>query len=120
MAGYSLKLQKRFKRKKSIRKKISGTTAQPRLSVYRSAKHIYAEIIDDTVGSTLVSASTLCKEITIKSTGNIKAAQKVGELLSKYAKSKKIKAVTFDRNGFLYHGRVKALAEAARSGGLEF
>ncbi len=120
MAGYSVKRQKRLKRKKSIRKKINGTTEQPRLSVYRSAKHIYAEIIDDTAGCTLASASTLSKEISLKDTGNIKAAQKVGELLSKNAKSKKIKTVIFDRNGFLYHGRVKALAEAARTGGLEF
>ncbi len=119
MARNSIKLQKRLKRKKSIRKKIAGTNDRPRLSVYRSARHIYAELIDDTEGRTLAAASTLSKEITVKATGNIEAAKKVGELLSKRAQSKNIKTVTFDRNGFLYHGRVKALAEAVRGCGLE-
>jgi len=120
LAANSLKLHKRLKRKKSIRKKISGTAARPRLSVFRTARHIYAEIIDDTVGLTLAAASTLSKDISVKATGNVEAAEKVGELLSKHAKRNKIKTVTFDRNGFLYHGRVKALADAARKGGLEF
>ena len=83
---------------------------------------MYAQIIDDTTGKTIVSASTLSKELKgkIKSSGNVEAAKKVGELLSKIAKQNKISAVAFDRNGFLYHGRVKALADAAREGGLEF
>ena len=114
--------EKRIRRKKSIRKKISGTAERPRLSVFRTPKHIYAQIIDDATGNTLVSASTLSKELkgSLKSTGNAAAAIKVGELLSKTAKKKKVVSVAFDRNGFLYHGRVKALAEAAREGGLDF
>ena len=114
--------EKRIRRKKSIRKKISGTAERPRLAVFRSPKHIYAQIVDDTTGKTLVSVSTLSKELKgkLKSTGNVDAAAKVGELLSKAAKAKKVAQVSFDRNGFLYHGRVKALAEAAREGGLDF
>lgn len=122
MAAKSLKLEKRLKRKKSIRRRISGTAERPRLSIFRSASHMYAQIIDDTNGKTIVSASTLSKPLKgkLKSTGNIEAAKKVGELLSKEAKKKKIESVCFDRNGFLYHGRVKALADAARDGGLKF
>ncbi len=117
-----MKLQKRLKRKKSIRKRISGTSGRPRLCVYRSSRHIYAQVIDDTTGSTIAAASTLSKELKgkIDSTGTVDAARKVGELLAKAAKKKKVTKVAFDRNGFLYHGRVKALAEAAREGGLEF
>ncbi len=113
---------KRIRRKKSIRKKIGGTTERPRLSVFRSPRHIYAQIIDDSTGKTLATASTLSKELKgkLKNTGNADAAAKVGELLSKTAKKKKVGSVAFDRNGFLYHGRVKALAEAARAGGLDF
>lgn len=122
MSNKNPKLNKRIKRKKSIRKIISGTSERPRLSVFRSSRHLYAQIIDDTTGSTILSASTNSKELkgTLKNTGNIEAAQKVGELISKTAKKKKIVSVTFDRNGFLYHGRVKALADAARAGGLDF
>lgn len=122
MAAKNAKLNKRLKRKKSIRKNIVGTTERPRLSIFRSASHMYAQIIDDSKGQTLVSASTLSKDLKgkLKSTGNIEAAQKVGELISKEAKKKKIETVSFDRNGFLYHGRVKALADAARDGGLKF
>ncbi len=122
MGSKSLKLKKRLKRKKSIRKRISGTSGRPRLCVYRSSRHIYAQVIDDTTGSTIAAASTLSKELKgkIDSTGTVDAARKVGELLAKAAKKKKVTKVAFDRNGFLYHGRVKALAEAAREGGLEF
>ena len=122
MAAKSDRLEKRFRRKKSIRKRLVGSTERPRLSIFRSSNHMYAQIVDDTTGNTIVSASTLSKELKgkIKSTGNIDAAKKVGELLSKVAKKNKISTVAFDRNGFLYHGRVKALADAARDGGLEF
>jgi len=122
LAAKNIKLEKRLKRKKSIRKSLCGTTERPRLSIFRSASHMYAQIIDDTSGQTIVSASTLSKELKgkLKSTGNIDAAKKVGALLSKEAKKKKISDVSFDRNGFLYHGRVKALADAARDGGLKF
>ena len=122
MSKQSLKLQKRLKRKKSIRKVISGASDRPRLSVFRSANNMYAQIVDDTTGQTLVAASTLSKELKgkLKNSGNVEAAKKVGELLSKLAKKKKVQKVAFDRNGYLYHGRVKALAETAREGGLEF
>ena len=122
MAAKSVRLEKRFRRKQSIRKRLEGSTERPRLSIFRTSSHMYAQIIDDTTGNTIVSASTLSKELKgkIKSTGNIDAAKKVGELLSKVAKKNKISTVAFDRNGFLYHGRVKALADAAREGGLEF
>jgi large subunit ribosomal protein L18 len=122
LAAKSDRLKKRFRRKQSIRKRLVGSTERPRLSIFRSTSHMYAQIVDDTTGNTIVSASTLSKELKgkIKSTGNIDAAKKVGELLSKVAKKNNISTVAFDRNGFLYHGRVKALADAARDGGLEF
>ncbi len=122
MGTRDIKLQKRERRKKSIRKVIGGTAERPRLSVYRSATNIYAQIIDDTSGNTLVAVSTLNKELKgkLKNGGNVEAAQKVGELLSKLAKKRKVTKIAFDRNGYLYHGRVKALADAAREGGLEF
>jgi large subunit ribosomal protein L18 len=88
--------------------------------VFRSSKHIYAQLIDDVSGVTLASASTLDKEIGLESTGNVDAAVKVGELVAKRAVEKGVKAVVFDRGGYLYHGRVKALADAARENGLEF
>ncbi len=105
-----------------MRKKVRGTEERPRLNVYRSLKHMYAQIIVDTRGETLVSASTLSKELRgkLKSTGNVEAAKEVGRLIAKKALEKGIKKVVFDRNGFLYHGRVKAVAEGAREGGLEF
>jgi len=110
----------RLKRHARVRAKLSGTEQRPRLNVYRSNKNIYAQIIDDVNGVTLASASTLDKDLTIESAGNVEAAQKVGELIAKRASEKGIKAVVFDRGGYLYHGRVKALAEAARENGLEF
>ncbi len=105
-----------------VRKKIKGTPERPRLNVYRSLGHMYAQIIDDTTGTTLVSASTLDKEIKgkNKSGGNKEAAKEVGNLIAKRAVKKGLKIVVFDRGGYLYHGRVKELAEAAREGGLEF
>ncbi|MGJ3204137.1 50S ribosomal protein L18 [Geobacillus thermoleovorans] len=110
----------RKKRHARIRKKIFGTAERPRLSVFRSNKHIYAQIIDDTKSATIVSASTLDKEFGLDSTNNIEAAKKVGELVAKRALEKGIKKVVFDRGGYLYHGRVKALADSAREAGLEF
>lgn len=117
------KLDKNATRKKRhgrVRAKLSGTEARPRLNVFRSNQHIYAQIIDDVNGVTLVSASTLDKELSLDSTKDTAAAQKVGELVAKRAAEKGISAVVFDRGGYLYHGRVKALADAARENGLEF
>ncbi|WP_141434131.1 50S ribosomal protein L18 [Bacillus sp. 03113] len=110
----------RKKRHARVRSKLSGTQARPRLNVFRSNKHIYAQIIDDVNGVTLVSASTVDKEIEISSSSNVDAAVKVGELVAKRAADQGIKAIVFDRGGYLYHGRVKALADAARENGLEF
>ncbi len=103
-----------------IRENISGTSERPRLCVFRSNANIEAQIIDDVKGVTLVSASSLEKELNLKNGGNIEAAKVIGTEIAKRAKKAKIKAVVFDRGGYLYHGRVKALAEAAREGGLEF
>jgi large subunit ribosomal protein L18 len=116
------KVLARQRRKKRVRKRIFGTPERPRLSVFKSAKHIYAQIIDDVHSQTLVSASTLDPEIreSIKYGGNIEAAKRVGALVGKRALEKGIKTVVFDRNGFLYHGRVKALADSAREVGLKF
>jgi large subunit ribosomal protein L18 len=110
----------RKKRHARVRSKLSGTAARPRLNVFRSSKHIYAQLIDDVNGVTLVSASTLDKEVSLESTGNVDAAINVGELVAKRAIEKGHKSVVFDRGGYLYHGRVKALADAARENGLEF
>ena len=112
-----------LKRKKRVRKKIRGSSEMPRLTVFKSAKHVYAQIIDDTSGYTLVAASTLSKELRPKAkgiSGNTKGAILVGEAIAKKGLGKGIKKVVFDRNGFLYHGRVKALADAAREQGLRF
>jgi large subunit ribosomal protein L18 len=109
----------RLKRHRRVRKNISGTAERPRLNVFRSAKHIYAQIIDDVAGVTLVSASTMDKDFN-EYGGNIDAAKKIGEIVAKRAIEKNIKAVVFDRGGYVYHGRVAALAEGAREGGLEF
>lgn len=117
------KLDKNATRKKRharVRAKLSGTAVRPRLNVFRSNSHIYAQIIDDVNGVTLASASTLDKELSLESTSNVEAAQKVGELVAKRAVEKGITAVVFDRGGYLYHGRVQALADAARENGLEF
>ena len=112
----------RQKRKKRVRSRITGTTERPRLNVFRSVKHIYAQAIVDTTGRTLVSVSTLSPELRgdLSHPGNIESAKKVGDLLAKKCLEKGIQRVVFDRSGYLYHGRVKALAEAARTGGLIF
>lgn len=115
------KFVSRYKRKVRIRKKITGSTECPRLSVFRSARHIYAQIVDDTIGKTLVSASTLDKEVKGSEFENkTAAAVKIGKLLAEKAKAKGIEKVVFDRNGYIYHGRVKALSEGAREAGLNF
>ncbi|MDO5040929.1 MAG: 50S ribosomal protein L18 [Peptoniphilus sp.] len=110
----------RIKRHKRIRNKISGTKSCPRLSVFRSNSHIYAQIIDDENGHTLAQASTLDKSLEVESTKNIEAAQEVGKLVAKRALDAGIENVVFDRSGYLYHGRIKALADAARENGLKF
>jgi large subunit ribosomal protein L18 len=117
-----MKIVGRERRKLRIRKKVGGTTERPRLSVFRSTKHIYAQVIDDVTGKTLAHASTLSKDLkgTLDDDKKMDAAKKVGALIAKVCKSKGIDKVVFDRNGYLYHGRVSALAEAAREAGLEF
>ena len=110
----------RVVRHNRIRSKISGTTEVPRLCVFRSNSGIYAQIIDDSKNSTIVSASSLDKDLKLTNGSNIEAAKVVGKSIAEKAKDKKIKTVVFDRGGYLYHGRVKALAEAARENGLEF
>jgi large subunit ribosomal protein L18 len=112
----------RVKRHLRVRKHIEGTTERPRLNIFRSSKHMYAQIIDDAQGVTIAAASTLDKDLAeqVSSGGNVEAARKVGELLAKRAKEKGVVKVVFDRGGYLYHGRVQALADAAREAGLEF
>jgi len=112
----------RNRRKKSIRNKVSGTQERPRLAVFRSGKHIYAQVIDDSSGVTLVSCSTVDKELksSVPKTWNKAAAQQVGEMIAGRALAKNIKTVVFDRAGYKFHGRVKSLAEGARKGGLVF
>ena len=110
----------RLERHARIRKNLAGTAERPRLNVFRSNANITAQIIDDEKGITLVSASTLEKELNIKNGGNVEAAKIIGAEIAKRAKKSKIDKVVFDRGGYLYHGRVKALAEAARENGLEF
>ncbi|MBI2390167.1 MAG: 50S ribosomal protein L18 [Deltaproteobacteria bacterium] len=118
----ALEIQGRERRKLRIRKKISGTPERLRLSVFRSAKHIYAQVVDDTKGITLAHASTLSKELDGQLEGKNKTeeAKAVGKLIGELCKKKGIDKVAFDRNGFIYHGRIKALADAARKAGLQF
>src|SRR3954467_7364402 len=115
----AMKIVGRERRKLRIRNKVNGTAERPRLSVFRSAKHIYAQVIDDATGATLAHASTLSKDLkgTLEEDNKVQAAKKVGTLIAKLCKSKKIDRVVFDRNGYLYHGRVSALAQAAREAG---
>ena len=122
MNAATLKRQARLKRKKRIRKKLSGTAERPRLSVFRSARYIYAQVVDDVSGHTLVSASSLEKAIQAKNDfeNNVAVARFVGKLVGERAAGKGIQSVVFDRNGFLYHGRVKAVSEGAREAGLDF
>ncbi|MEL6347084.1 MAG: 50S ribosomal protein L18 [Myxococcota bacterium] len=123
MAKTNPRFTARARRKRHIRKRVSGTPERPRLTVFRSTQHVYAQIIDDTVGKTLVSASTMSPELkdAIEGhRGNIEAAKHVGALLANKAKELGISQVVFDRNGYLYHGRVAALAQSARDAGLDF
>lgn len=113
----SQKVTKRLKSRARIRKKVAGSTERPRLTVFRSGKHIYAQIVDDVHGKTLVSFSTLEGEIKTK---NVESAKKVGAELAKRAIAKNIKSVVFDRSGYVFHGRVKAVADGAREAGLSF
>ncbi len=121
MAKTDAKVIARQKRVKRIRKKIVGTTERPRLCVFKSSKHIYAQVVDDSKGHTMVSASSLVSDVqTDDEKGKITIANKVGMLLAEKAKAQGIEKVVFDRGGFIYHGRIKALSEGARKGGLEF
>jgi large subunit ribosomal protein L18 len=114
----SVKEVARQKKKMRIRKRVTGTAERPRLCIFRSARHIYAQVIDDATGTTLVQASTL--DVDGLKNANKDTAKAIGAEVAKRAVGKNIKAVVFDRNGFLYHGRVKALADGAREGGLSF
>lgn len=110
----------RAKRKRRIRSRIVGSSDRPRLSVFKSAKHLYAQLINDTEGKTLVSASTRDKEGKKKTRATVAGAKEIGKILAQRAKTKGIKQVVFDRAGFRYHGQLKSLADAAREAGLEF
>jgi large subunit ribosomal protein L18 len=115
--------ESRQRRKKRVRRRLQGTSERPRLSVFRSAKHIYAQVIDDTTARTLLAVSSLSKEVKPQlqgKGGNKEGAAIIGGSIAKRALEQGIKKVVFDRSGFLYHGRIKALAEAARQNGLEF
>jgi len=122
MGSSAIRKQARIKRKKRIRKKIFGTQERPRLSVFRSSKHFYAQIVDDTRGHTLVAASSLEGAVREqpKFDDKVTMANHVGKLLGERAVEKGVKTVVFDRNGFLYHGRVKAFSDGAREAGLDF
>ena len=122
MEQSGIRLRRRFRRKKGIRKRVFGTCERPRLTVFRSHKGIYAQIIDDERGVTICQASTQSKDLReqIPYGGNIAAAKIVGAALAKGAKTREVERVCFDRNGYRYHGRVKALAEAVREGGVRF
>jgi large subunit ribosomal protein L18 len=116
------KVRQLERRRRRVRQMIMGTAERPRLNVFRSRSHIYAQIIDDIDGTTLAAASSLDKSLrkSLKSTGSIEAARAVGRLIADRAKAAKVGAVVFDRGGRLYHGRIKALADASREGGLQF
>ncbi|MCZ7647382.1 MAG: 50S ribosomal protein L18 [Planctomycetota bacterium] len=114
--------EQRRKRHRRVRKKIAGSQARPRLNVFRSSKHMHAQLIDDAAGATIVAASSLSKELRerFKTGANVEAAKEVGKLVARLAREKGIEKVVFDRGGYMYHGRVKALADGAREGGLRF
>ena len=121
MSASEIKNQRRLRRKKRVRKRIRGTAERPRLTVFRSLKNVYAQLIDDDAGRTLVEASTRSNELqgSLGYGGNVSAATRVGKLLAERAVGQGIKRATFDRNGYRFHGRVKALTEAAREAGLK-
>ena len=121
MSARKKQLDPRVRRHLRVRKKVRGTAERPRLAVYRSNQHIYAQLVDDDAGRTIAAASTLDPSIrTAGGTGNVEAARRVGTLVAERAKAAGVRKVVFDRGGFLYHGRVAALADAAREAGLQF
>ncbi len=120
MNRFKAKTVRRNRRRVQIRRRAAGTPSRPRVAVYRSLNHMYAQVIDDLAGKTLVSASTRESDLGVDKTGNVAAAAAVGAKLAERAKAAGISDVVFDRGGFRYHGRVKALADAARKGGLQF
>lgn len=122
MGSLNIRQKARLKRKQRIRKNIFGTSQRPRMSVFRSARHIYVQVIDDTAGQTLAAASSLDKEVKEqpKFDDKVAVSKYVGKLLAERAIDKGVKQIVFDRNGFLYHGRIKALSEGAREAGLDF
>ena len=122
MGSVDIKRQARIKRKKRIRKRMAGTQERPRLSVFRSAKHVYAQIVDDGRGETIVAASSVEKAVKGHEPfeNKVALANHIGKLIAEWAAEKGIKKVVFDRNGFLYHGRVKAISDGARKAGLDF
>ena len=122
MVSKKSRTEVRVKKHNRMRNHLAGTAQRPRLAVFRSNNHMYAQVIDDTVGNTLVSATTLQKDVKegLEKTNNVEAAAKLGEVIAKKALDKGISTVVFDRGGFIYQGKVKALAEAAREAGLEF
>jgi large subunit ribosomal protein L18 len=120
MDRMKLKQTRRSRRRTGIRKRVVGTPARPRMSVYKSLRHIYVQVVDDLAGTTIVSASTMEDEVPGASTGGVAGAKLVGKKLAEKAKAKGVSAVVFDRGGFRYHGRIKALADAAREAGLQF
>ncbi len=120
MKNYQLRRLRRSRRKRGIRKRLFGTNERPRLTVFRSSRHIYAQVINDLDGKTIVSASTVEKDNKAAHGGNCDAAVQVGQAIAERAKGAGVETVIFDRNGFRYHGRIKAIADAAREGGLRF
>ncbi len=118
MNSVQIKRARRARRRTGIRKRVYGTAEKPRLSVYRSLKHIYAQVVDDQGGKTLAAASTV--QAKLDNGGNVEGAKRIGTAIAEAAKAAGVSEVAFDRNGFRYHGRVKALADAAREGGLKF
>lgn len=120
MQRHQIKLAQRKRRKTGIRKRVIGTPQRPRLTIYRSARHIYAQVIDDLAGRTLASASTVTKGARAEHGGNVASAAEIGKTIAEKAKAAGVESVVFDRNGYRYHGRVKSLADAAREGGLKF
>ena len=117
MKKHQVKHQRHLRRKRGLRKRIEGTPDRPRLTVYRSLKHMHAQVVDDLTGRTLASANTVQQKLA--NGGNLEAAKQVGQAIAERAKQAGVQRVAFDRNGFRYHGRVKAVADAAREGGLE-
>ncbi len=120
MQRHKRKLVQRQRRKTGIRKRVIGTPQRPRLSIFRSSRHIYVQVIDDLAGRTIASASTISKGARAEHGGNVASATEIGKAIAEKAKAAGVQSVVFDRNGYRYHGRIKSLADAAREGGLKF